>query len=74
MQLADVIERLEDQADLYSPLPSAFRSRRQSREDRLIEKVLRFLIKILLILDSNQSLDDKIQEIIACIGFLDARF
>ena len=71
MQLADVIARLEDQADLYTPLPSAFRTRRQSREDRLIEKVLRFIIKILIILDSNQNLEDKIKEIIACIAFLD---
>ena len=74
MNLTEIIDRLSDQADLYTPLPSAFRTRRQSREDRLVEKVLRFIIKILIILDSNSSLDDKIQEIIACINFLDGRF
>ena len=74
MNLAEIIERLSDQADLHTPLPSAFRTRRQSREDRIIEKVLRFIVKILIILDSNSSLDDKIQEILGSINFLDVRF
>ena len=74
MNLTDIIDRLTDQADLHTPLPSAFRTRRQSREDRIVEKVLRFIIKILIILDSNSSVDDKIQEILACINFLDGRF
>ena len=70
MNLQVVIDRLRDEADMYTPLPSAFRTRRQSREDRLIEKVLRFIIRILTILDSNSPLDDKIHEIIGCINFL----
>ena len=74
MQLAEMISRLQDQADLYTPLPSAFRTRRQSRQDQLIEKVLRFIIRILIILDSNQPFEEKIKEIIACISFLDGRF
>ena len=69
-----MISRLQDQADLYTPLPSAFRTRRQSRQDQLIEKVLRFIIRILIILDSNQPFEEKIKEIIACISFLDGRF
>ena len=74
MQLSDVIEHLRDQADLYTPLPSAFRTRRQSREDRLIERVLRFIIRILEIIDSNSSLDTIVVDIINCIKFLDDRF
>ena len=70
MNLQLVIDRLRDEADMYTPLPSAFRTRRQSREDRLVEKVLRFTIKILIILDSPSPLDEKIQEIIGCINFL----
>ena len=74
MQLQELIERLRDQADLYTPLPSAFRTRRQSREDRLIERVLRFVIRILEIIDSNSSPDDIVSDIIARINFLDTRF
>ena len=74
MQLSEIIERLRDQADLYTPLPSAFRTRRQSREDRLIERVLRFIIRILEILDNNTSLDDIVTDVINCIKFLDDRF
>ena len=69
MNLQEVIERLRSEADMYSPMPSAFRTRRQRREDRLIERVLNFLIAILLILDSNTPLEDKVQEIIARISF-----
>ena len=69
-----MISRLQDHADLYTPLPSAFRTRRQSRQDQLIEKVLRFIIRILIILDSNQPFEEKIKEIIACIPFFDGRF
>ena len=69
MNLQDVIDRLRSEADMYSPLPSAFRNRRQRREDRLIERVLNFLITILHILDSNSSLEGKIQEIVARIAF-----
>ena len=74
MQLSEIIERLRDQADLHTPLPSAFRTRRQSREDRLIERVLRFIIRILEIIDSNTSLDTIVIDIINCIKFLDDRF
>ena len=74
MQLREIIDRLRDQADLYTPLPSAFRTRRQSREDRLIERVLRFIIRILEILDTNTSLDDIVTDVIGCIKFLDDRF
>ena len=69
MTLQDIIERLQTEADMYSPMPSAFRTRRQRREDRLIERVLNFLIIILNILDSNSPLEDKIQEIVARIAF-----
>ena len=74
MQLSEIIERLRDQADLHTPLPSAFRTRRQSREDHLIERVLRFIIRILEIIDSNTSLDTIVIDIINCIKFLDDRF
>ena len=70
MNLQTVINRLQDEADMYTPLPSAFRTRRQSREDQLVEKVLRFIVKILIILDSDSPLEDKIQEIVGCINFL----
>ena len=70
MNLQTVINRLQDEADMYTPLPSAFRTRRQSREDKLVEKVLRFIVKILIILDSDSPLEDKIQEIVGCINFL----
>ena len=70
MQLSEIIEKLNDQADLYTPLPSAFRTRRQSREDSAVEKVLRFIVRILLILDSDASIDDKIEQIIASANFL----
>ena len=70
MNLQELITRLRDEADMYSPLPSAFRNRRQRREDKLIERVLRFLITILEILDNNSSCDDKISEIVARIPFL----
>ena len=73
MQLEELIERLRNQADLYTPLPSAFRTRRQSREDRIIERVLRFIILILEIINSNSSLDDIVTEIIGRINFLDSR-
>ena len=69
MNLQDIIERLQSEADMYSPMPSAFRTRRQRREDRFIERVLNFLIIILNILDSNTPLEDKIQEIVARIAF-----
>ena len=69
MNLRDIIDRLQSEADMYSPMPSAFQTRRQRREDRLVERVLNFLITILLILDSNSSLEDKIQEIVARISF-----
>ena len=69
MNLQTVIDRLRDEADMYTPLPSAFRTRRQSREDRLIESVLRFMIRILTIIDSNQPLDEKIREIVAYTNF-----
>ena len=70
MNLQDLISRLRNEADMYSPLPSAFRNRRQRREDRIIERVLRFLIIILEIIDSNASSEDKISEIVARIPFL----
>ena len=53
MTLRDIIDRLQSEADMYSPMPSAFRTRRQRREDRRIERVLNFLIDILTILDTN---------------------
>ena len=74
MRLDAVIERLRDQADLYSPLPSAFRTRRQSREDLLIERVLRFIILILEIIENSTSLDDIVSSIIGRINFLDGRY
>ena len=74
MNLDDIIEQLRDQADLYTPLPSAFRTRRQSREDRLIERVLRFIIIILEIINDSTSLDDIVSSIIGRINFLDDRF
>ena len=70
MNLQQVIDRLRDEADMYTPLPSAFRTRRQSREDRIVEKVLRFIVRILTIIDNNSPLEDKIQEIIGCVNFL----
>ena len=69
MHLQTMIDRLRDQADLHTPLPSAFSNRRQSRQDKMIESVLRFLIRILLIIDSNQPLEEKIKEILAIINF-----
>ena len=72
MQLSTMINRLRDEADMYSPLPSAFSTRRQSRQDKLIESVLRFVIHILTILDSNQPMEEKIREIIARINFFHA--
>ena len=74
MRLEDIIEPLRDQADLYTPLPSAFRTRRQSREDRLIERVLRFIIVILEIINNNNSLEDIVSSIVGRINFLDERF
>ena len=50
----------------YRP-PSAIEDK--EGEDRLIERALNFLITILRILDSDASLEDKIQEIIARIAF-----
>ena len=69
MRLSTMINRLRDEADMYTPLPSAFRTRQQSRQDKLIESVLRFVIHILTIIDSNQPLEEKIIEIIAYINF-----
>ena len=74
MRLEEIIEHLRDQADLYTPLPSAFRTRRQSREDRLIERVLRFIIVILEIINNNNSLEDIVSSIVGRINFLDERF
>ena len=74
MRLEEIIEHLRDQADLYNPLPSAFRTRRQSREDRLIERVLRFIIVILEIINNNNSLEDIVSSIVGRINFLDERF
>ena len=67
MNLQQMINRLRDEADMYSPLPSAYRTRRQSREDKRVESVLRFLIRILIIIDSDLPLEDKIRNIISCI-------
>ena len=71
MNLDDIIDRLRNEVDMYSPMPSSFRTRRQRREDRCTERILNFLITVLSILNTQSSLDNKVEEIIARIAFLD---